>query len=29
MLAWLDNRAAKLDQTEPGWEETAMRRVMG
>ncbi len=29
MMAWLDARAASLDKSEPGWEETAMRRVTG
>lgn len=27
--AWLDRRAAALDRSEPGWEEQAVRRVLG
>lgn len=29
LTAWLDARAKKLDQSEPGWESTALKRVMG
>jgi len=28
VLAWLDARAAKLDKTEPGWQELAERRML-
>ncbi len=28
MTAWLDARAAKLDKSEPGWQEAAERRML-
>jgi len=27
--AWLDARAARLDQTQPGWEDAALNRLLG
>lgn len=29
VYGWLDARAAVLDRTRPGWEEAALRRVVG
>lgn len=29
VYSWLDARAAVLDRTRPGWEEAALRRVVG
>lgn len=29
VYAWLDQRAATLDRTDPGWEERAMGRMLG
>lgn len=29
VMAWLDARAARLDKSEPGWEEAATRRLTG
>jgi hypothetical protein len=29
VMSWLDARAARLDKSEPGWEEAATRRLIG